>query len=398
MDIGKILNYLAVLIYLVLLVIWVVIAVLVWSTVKRRRDQVGLEHTSRRLLRMGLLVSIALAVDCGYWMFETAGRLNVVVAQPQSFLENPVANIIEKLFLVAAAGAFLSTFLTISTLTSAEMDRRYFSMFAEWASDGISMLDPNGCIRYWNLRAEEMFGWKRQDVRGKDIRELMVPPDHREEATAVLDYVRSQRTAKSLERTERTTASHKTLIVAIDTAPIISEANDFVGYFSIIRPASQRDPFANHPYFHIQGLPARKPGKVFVAMPYTIHKEGLDVWKQILLPVAGDLNLNIVRADRRPAENTVMDKVFQDIASSEFVVADLTGNNPNVYYEVGIAHTIGIPILLLLLIHEPIPFNLVQRQVIYCDPHDLDQACKDVKEAILQRRGGEIDSPQVASR
>jgi nucleoside 2-deoxyribosyltransferase len=35
------------------------------------------------------------------------------------------------------------------------------------------------------------------------------------------------------------------------------------------------------------------------------------------------------------------------IATADLVIADLSGQNPNVFYEVGIAHTLGKPVLLL---------------------------------------------------
>ena len=125
------------------------------------------------------------------------------------------------------AAAFLWTFTTISRLTSAEIDRRYFSKFAEAASDAISILDPDGRIQYWNRRAEQMFGWDRYQVIGSDIREIMVPADRNDEASRILDRVRSEKKAHSLERTERLTAGHNAITVTIDTAPILCKPPHF---------------------------------------------------------------------------------------------------------------------------------------------------------------------------
>lgn len=161
---------------------------------------------------------------------------------------------------------------------------------------------------------------------------------------------------------------------------------DFVGYFSIIRPAAQKHQFAEHPYFHENGLPARVSGKVFVAMPFSIYAGGFDVWEQILMPVKDELGLNFVRADRQLAARGVVDQVFHDIASSEIVVADLTGNNPNVYYEVGLAHALGVETILLLRINETIPFNLRHLQIIYCDPTDFTKVQEDVRRVIVSKR------------
>lgn len=378
-------EVLVVVTYALLFVIWLIIAWEVWSTARRLRSPLGPEQTRRRLLTAGLVVSLSLAWDFGYWMIDTAGRLGIVPGKPHLVLEKPEWNTIEKMPLVVAAAAFLWTFTTVSRLAAAETDSRYFSRFAEWAVDAITVLDPAGRIQYWNRRAEQLFGWKRYQVIDRRIQEFMVPEDRREEVEEVLNRVRSEKKAFSLERTERLTASHHSITVSIDTTPILDP--DFLGYFSIIRPAAQRNPFADHPYFREHGLPSRVAGKVFVAMPFSIHEGGFNVWDQLLVPLEKDLSLELIRADRQLAAHGVVDQVFHDIASSELVVADLTGNNPNVYYEVGLAHALGIETLLLLRINDGIPFNVSHLQIIHCDPTDLAKAQEDIRRAIVWKRG-----------
>ncbi len=333
----------------------------------------------------GLVVSLALAFDFAYWMIDTAGRWGIIPGKPNEILESPILNTVEKLPLVVAGAAFLWTFTMISKLTAAEIDRRYFSRFAERTLDAITLLSPDGCIQYWNKRAEQMFGWDRDQVVGRHILEVMVPDDRKEEVEDILKRVRSEKKALSLERTERLTSSHNTLTVSIDTAPILDP--DFIGYFSIIRPAAQRDPFVDHPYFREKGLPARVPGKVFAAMPFSIHEGGFNVWDQLLIPLEKELNLRLVRADRQLAAHGVVDQVFRDIASSDLVVGDLTGNNPNVYYEIGLAHALGVETLLLLRANETIPFNVRHLQIISCDPANLSRAREDIRTAIVSKRG-----------
>lgn len=377
-------EILVVVIYAVLCVCWLIIAWEVWATVKRLQSPPGLEHTRRKLLTAGLIVSLSLAWDAGYWMIATGGRHGIFPKPADQLLSASGWNMIEKLPLLFAAGAFLWTFTKVSRLLAAEIDRRYFSRFAELALDAITLLDPVGRVQYWNRRAEQMFGWNRDEVIGRHIKEFMVPDDRRDEAEDILNRVRSEKKAHSIERTERRTASN-TITVSINTAPIMDP--DFVGFFSIIRPATQLNPFTDHPYFRENGLPARVSGKVFVAMPYSIHEGGLDVWEQILMPVKEELSLNLVRADQQLDASGVVDRVFHDIASSELVIADLTGNNPNVYYELGLAHALGIKTLLLLRINENIPFNVGHLQIIRCDPSNLPKVRDDVRRTIISKRG-----------
>jgi hypothetical protein len=55
-------------------------------------------------------------------------------------------------------------------------------------------------------------------------------------------------------------------------------------------------------------------------------------------------------------------KVIQDVVSlidrSRIVVCDCTGRNPNVFYEAGIAHTLGREVILITQNNEDIPFDL----------------------------------------
>src|SRR5438105_1691233 len=109
-------KVLVVVTYAVLFVIWLIIAWEVWSTARRLRSPLGPEQTRRRLLTAGLVVSLALAWDFGYWMIDTAGRLGIVPGKPHLVLEGPGLNTIEKMPLVVAAAAFLWTFTTVSRL------------------------------------------------------------------------------------------------------------------------------------------------------------------------------------------------------------------------------------------------------------------------------------------
>jgi hypothetical protein len=99
--------------------------------------------------------------------------------------------------------------------------------------------------------------------------------------------------------------------------------------------------------FPLKQLPRKEGEKrpAFIAMPYgpcwadsvkatvvrTATKEGFDA------EVSGDLN--------RPG--TILNQIWQGIRKAEVVVAEITGNNPNVFYEMGLAHALGKEVLVL---------------------------------------------------
>jgi hypothetical protein len=53
-----------------------------------------------------------------------------------------------------------------------------------------------------------------------------------------------------------------------------------------------------------------------------------------------------------------MSEIWSAICKARLVIADCTGRNPNVFYEIGVAHTMGIPVILLTQRMEDVPFDL----------------------------------------
>ena len=71
-----------------------------------------------------------------------------------------------------------------------------------------------------------------------------------------------------------------------------------------------------------------------------------------------------VRVDKVEHTNFIPDEIFAQIRKARFVVADLTGHNPNVYLEAGFAMGLGIPVIYTCNDHEDhtkeAPFDLMQ--------------------------------------
>lgn len=103
--------------------------------------------------------------------------------------------------------------------------------------------------------------------------------------------------------------------------------------------------------------------KCFIVMPFGV-KDLEDLYSEFILPVLADCKLDCARGDDIFGSNVVMDDVRAAIAKADLVIADLSGQNPNVFYEVGIAHTLGKPVLLLSQSIEDVPFDLRHRRVL----------------------------------
>ncbi len=67
----------------------------------------------------------------------------------------------------------------------------------------------------------------------------------------------------------------------------------------------------------------------------------------------------------------IMDQVWQGIRGADAVVADITGKNPNVFYEIGLAHALGKEVILIS--QEPeAPFDVRSSRRVTYSAHDLD--------------------------
>jgi len=100
----------------------------------------------------------------------------------------------------------------------------------------------------------------------------------------------------------------------------------------------------------------RSPKRVFVVMPFA--KEYDDVYMLGIRDVAENLGLVAERADEIQHNDSIPDVIRQRINRSDVVIAETTAHNPNVYYEVGLAHGIGRPTVLICKDAGAIPFDL----------------------------------------
>lgn len=66
----------------------------------------------------------------------------------------------------------------------------------------------------------------------------------------------------------------------------------------------------------------------------------------------------ISRADEIYGTEPIMDDIWEAINTATLITADVTGRNPNVMYEIGMAHTVGKPVIILTQSMDDVPFDL----------------------------------------
>ena len=110
----------------------------------------------------------------------------------------------------------------------------------------------------------------------------------------------------------------------------------------------------------------RERGRVFVVMPFE-DDHANDLW-DIIQHDCKLFKLPVYRADSAPHPNAVLTDILDEIGRAEIIIADLTKCNPNVLYELGIAHMRCDFVILICKEGQKLPFDL---QHIRCISYDL---------------------------
>ena len=122
----------------------------------------------------------------------------------------------------------------------------------------------------------------------------------------------------------------------------------------------------------------------------------------MLSPVLKKNGYTPVRADQMAKVGLITSQIINAIIDSPLVVADLTGSNPNVFYELAIRHAIRKPYIQLIHKGDKIPFDIGAVRTIEFDITDLDSVEKAKTQIERQlrefKKGHKADSPvSVAS-
>lgn len=94
----------------------------------------------------------------------------------------------------------------------------------------------------------------------------------------------------------------------------------------------------------------------------------------------------VIRADFESSPDSITSKVVSRIIESELIVADLSDHNPNVFYELAVAHGYKRPVVHIMADGQRPPFDVVDQRVIFYDltnPASVDKAVESLRDAAL---------------
>lgn len=107
-----------------------------------------------------------------------------------------------------------------------------------------------------------------------------------------------------------------------------------------------------------------------------------EVYQDHIKPAVEEFGLRCLRADDIYAVSSIMEDIWEHICRARVLVAELTERNPNVFYELGIAHTIGKSVILITQSMVDVPFDLRHHRVI---PYvNTARGVESLREALLR--------------
>jgi hypothetical protein len=107
--------------------------------------------------------------------------------------------------------------------------------------------------------------------------------------------------------------------------------------------------------------------QAFVIMPFA--DEFTDIYQYLIIDALKETPFEVFRGDDVQTQSNIILDIVKAISESDLIIADLTSANPNVYYELGLAHAFDKPTVLLCQDINEIPFDLRSYRIITYSSH-----------------------------
>jgi hypothetical protein len=104
--------------------------------------------------------------------------------------------------------------------------------------------------------------------------------------------------------------------------------------------------------------------KLFVVMQFTNDFNNL--YNDVIIPVSEKAGFEVIRADEFYSSTPILNDIIRSIKEASVIIADITPDNPNVFYEIGYSHAIKKPTILICdKIREKLPFDISSFRTLF---------------------------------
>ena len=125
-----------------------------------------------------------------------------------------------------------------------------------------------------------------------------------------------------------------------------------------------------------------KSGYAFIAMPIDPNNDELDDVLDAIKEAANRCGIHAERVDEPHSNERITDRILESIRKAEFVIVDLTGSRPNVFYEAGYAQGLRKTPIYIAKDGTKLEFDLKDYPVIFY------RSLKTLKDALEARLRG----------
>lgn len=114
------------------------------------------------------------------------------------------------------------------------------------------------------------------------------------------------------------------------------------------------------------------------------NKHANKVLRNLIQPVCEELGYNVVRVDQESSSGNINDSIINHLKHDRLVIADMTGHNPNAFYELGFREALNLPMIPIIHHGESLPFDVSSnRTIMYSlEVEDIDVAKHKLYEMI----------------
>ena len=134
----------------------------------------------------------------------------------------------------------------------------------------------------------------------------------------------------------------------------------------------------------------RMRASVFVLMPFKLDLLK-DIYELGICPACAEAGAHCTRVDREVIFGKITEEIYNQVDRADILIADVTGLNPNVFYEIGFAHGLGKNVIFIKHAEDKNGFPFDTHDFQHISYSNADQ----LKEELIRRISRFSENPEL---